>query len=255
MKVPPLAAVLLALALVPSLRAEPKETLTANQMATQLAVSVQDGDSSARARFSVRAASAGDSGTLQVKILSRRDPASSEVVYEVLWPASRKGERVLLRQKRGGSIEGQIFAPPDQRRNISRSQSLDTLLGTDLAMADAVENFFLWHNQSFVGHENIGSVECVILESKPGPNDLSPYGAVRSWIDPRRLAALRVEKSDKAGRLVRRIDSSQIVKDDIGRSVPLSMTVRRLPGDSVTEIEGSALRHDAAFSPTDFDPR
>ena len=192
---------------------------------------------------------------LQVKILSRRNAVSSEVVYEVMWPADHKGERVLLRQRRGGSVEGQVFTPPDKRGNINRSQLLDTLLGTDMALADAVENFFAWRSQSFVGRENIGSADCVILESKPGPNDSSPYGAVRSWIDLRRMATLRVEKSDKAGRLVRRIDSSQIVKDDIGRSVPLSMTVRRVPGDSVTEIEGSALRHDAILSPGDFDPR
>lgn len=253
MKLNSLAFVFLLLANPFTMRAEGPETLTAPQLAAKLASAVQDGNSSARARFSVRPASGGDATVLQVQIKSQRDASGSEVAYEVQWPTARKGERFVIRQIATGPAKGSRFAPPDHRGSIGAPQLLDPLLGTDLAMADAVENFFLWKHQSFAGRESVGNTECVILESKPGAGDSSPYGKVRSWIDPRRMVALRVEKADKAGRLLRRIDSSQIVKDDIGRYVPATMTVQQPAGDSVTEIDGSNLRHDVNLTPADFD--
>lgn len=225
--------------------------LTAQELAAKLGAAIQDGDSVARVRLTRSPASSGEPAVLQVQIKSRRNPGgSSAVAYQILWPTERKGEAFVVSDKRPGAA----FVPPDKRTRIDSARMADPVFGTDLACQDTVENFFLWEKQSLAGTETVRNSECAILESKPGAGDSTPYGKVRSWIDLQRMAPARVEKFDRSGRLVRRIETTQWTKDDIGRSVPASMTVQRTGSGATTEIEGSSLRHDIKLSDRDFDP-
>jgi hypothetical protein len=128
----------------------------------------------------------------------------------------------------------------------------DAVFGSDLAYQDIIENFFSWENQSLAGKETIDRVECVILESKPGSKDSTPYSLVRSWVDPDKLVTLRVEKYDGSGNLTRRIDTDRVAKDDNKRDIPASLTVQRSGAGTVTEIEGSNIRHDVKYTDQDF---
>jgi outer membrane lipoprotein-sorting protein len=130
----------------------------------------------------------------------------------------------------------------------------DEVFGSDLAYADLVENFFAWENQSITGTETVDRVSCAILESKPGRNDRSIYGRVRSWIDLKRLVPLRVEKYDASGRMARRFETTRVAEDDTDRKVAASLMVRRPGLDSITEIEGSKSRHDVSLPDSDFTP-
>ena len=227
--------------------------LTAQELATKLGAAIQDGDSVARVRFKSESSPGAEGSVLQLQIKSRRTAGKSDVAYLVLWPTGRKGESFILTQGRSGAA-GHVFVPPDTRKRLDRAQMTEPVFGSDLAYQDTVENFFLWEKQSLAGSESIGNAECAILESRPGAGDSTPYGKVRSWIDLQRMAPARVEKFDRSGRLVRRIETTQWSKDDIGRSVPASMTVQRAGSGGVTEIEGSNLRHDVKLSDRDFDP-
>ena len=111
----------------------------------------------------------------------------------------------------------------------------EALFGSDLSYEDVIENFFGWENQTIVGTEVLNRVNCLILESKPGKSEPSTYASVRSWIDPRRLVPLRVEKYLPSGQMARRIDTTRVATDDKGRSIPADLTVRGSREDSVTE--------------------
>lgn len=226
--------------------------LTASELAASLGAAAQDGNSVARARFKIQPEAGGAPVVLQVQIKSRRTTNKSEAAYSVLWPADRKGEAFVVRQDSGKAPEGFSFTPPDRENRLDPQRLQEGAFGSDLSYRDAVENFFLWSGQSLAGRENVGKVDCIILESKPGANDSSAYSRVRSWIDPRRMIAMRVEKFDRQGRPACRIDTTQVAKDDIGRHVPAAMTIRRAGSGTVTEIEGSNLRHDAKLQDTDF---
>lgn len=232
----------------------PAAEMTASELAAALGAAAQDGNSVARARLKIQPEEGGAPVVLQLQIKSRRTPEKSEAAYAVLWPAGRKGEAFVVRQERSGAPEGFSFAPPDRESRLDPPRLREGAFGSDLAYQDSIENFFLWSGQSLAGREHEGKVDCVILESKPGTKDSSPYGRVRSWIDPRRMIALRVEKFDKQGRLACRIDTTQVAKDDIGRHVPASLTIRRTGSGTVTEIEGSNIRHDAGLQDADFTP-
>jgi outer membrane lipoprotein-sorting protein len=102
-----------------------------------------------------------------------------------------------------------------------------------------------------VGQEEVGRVNCVILESKPGKRDASTYSSVKSWIDARRLVPLRVEKYGSGGKLIRRIETTRVANDDRGHAIPANMEVK---GSHGTEIDGSRIKHDVQFSDRDFTP-
>ncbi len=239
----------LALLACSSFAAEPEPARSAPELAARLAAQQQDGSSYIRLRMEI---SGGAKETLQLQIKSRATKANTELVYQVLFPKERKGESVLLRRA-GGRITGAVFTPPDAVRTLSSAQLSEPLFGSDLAYEDVIDNFFSWDQQAIVGTEVVDRVNCTILESKPGKGARSSYSSVRSWIDPRRMVPLRIEKYSSPGRLVRRIDTTRVVTDDRGRAVPANLSIRG-PRGSTTDLDGSRLKHDVKFSDTEFSP-
>jgi hypothetical protein len=128
----------------------------------------------------------------------------------------------------------------------------EPLFGSDLSYEDLVDNFFAWEHQAIAGAEDVDGVSCQILESKPGKGDRSSFASVRTWVDTRRLVPLRIEKYMAAGRPARRIDTSNVVTDDIGRQIPANLTVRGSRKDSVTELDGSRIKHDVTYTDRQF---
>ena len=238
---------------VASVRAEEAGPISsARDLAARLSANLQDGTSSVRVKMEIRPPAGGPKTVLQLQIKARRTKAATDVVYQVLWPKERKGESVLLRATDGHAPSGTYFLPPDSLHAITSEQMKDPVFGSDLAYADLIENFFVWEQQSIVGHEMVDRVACQILESRPGKGDHSIYGRVLSWIDPKRLVALRVEKYFDSGQEARRIDTTRVAEDDTDRKVAATLRVQSAGQDSITELEGSKSRHDVTLSDNDF---
>jgi Outer membrane lipoprotein-sorting protein len=227
--------------------------LSAKDLAASLSA-LQEGASYVRLRLEVKQPTDTTKISLQIQIKQRRTKATADVVYQVLWPKERKGEAVLLHKAEGASPSGLLFVPPEKPRLLDASQMSQALFGSDLAYQDVIENFFGWENQKIVGSEMIDRASCVILESRPEKGVPSPYASVRSWIDSRRLVPLRVEKYLASGQLARRIDTTRVATDDKGRSIPADLTVRGSRQDSLTNLDGSRIRHDVVYTDRDFAP-
>jgi outer membrane lipoprotein-sorting protein len=228
-------------------------TMSAKDLSGSLSA-LQDGASYVRLRLEVKQPGDTIKIALQLQIKKRRTKSTTDVVYQVLWPKERKGEAVLLHQTDGSPPTGWFFIPPDKPRPLKSSQMADTLFASDLSYEDVIENFFGWENQAIVGNEVLNRVNCLILESKPDKSEVSNYARVRSWIDPRRLVPLRVEKYLPSGQLARRIDTTRVATDDKGRPIPADLTVRGLQGDSVTDLDGSRIRHEVVYTDREFTP-
>jgi hypothetical protein len=227
--------------------------MSARDLAATLS-SRQDGTSYVRLRLDVKQPNDTAKIALQIQIKHRRTPAVNDLVYQVLWPKERKGEAVLLHKADGRSPTGSLFMPPDKLRSLDASQMNEALFGSDLSYQDVIENFFAWENQIITGNEVVNRVNCIILESRPGKGESSPYGSVRSWIDPSRLVPLRVEKYLPSGGLARRIETTRVATDDKGRFIPATLTVRGSRDDSVTVLEGSRIKHDVTYADREFTP-
>jgi hypothetical protein len=237
---------IIALALAFSSRAA--ET-SANDLASKLSALRQNGVSYVRLRMEIRGATREIKETLQLQIKERRTKDSSEVVYQVLYPKERKGESVLLRKMGDSPPSGSVFMPPNAVRPIDDLKK--PLLGSDLSYEDVVDNFFAWNQQTLVGNGEVEGVKCQILESKPGKGEHSSYGSVRSWIDTRRMVPLRVEKYDSSRRLLRRIDTIDVIAD-AGHQIPATLVISGAREDSSTRLAGSRIRHDVSLTDRDF---
>jgi len=219
---------------------------SANDLASRLSAIRQNGASYVRLRMEIKGAT---TETLQIQIKERLTKDSSEVVYQVLFPKERKGESVLLQKAGNRPASGSVFVPPNMLRPIDDLKA--PLLGSDLCYEDVVDNFFGWQQQAIVGSEEVDGVNCQILESKPGKDESSSYGSVRSWIDVRRLVPLRVEKYDGSGKLLRRIDSTRVVAD-AGHQIPADLVVGKARPNSMTLIDGSRIWHNMEYTTRDF---
>lgn len=218
---------------------------SAAELAGKLSALQQDGGSYVRLRMEING---GSKETLQLQIKQRRTKNASDVVYQVLFPKERKGESVLLRKSGNRMATGSVVVPPNSVRTIDDPQ--EPLFGSDLSYEDVVEDFFAWDQQAIVGTEEVGGVNCQILESKPGKGERSSYGSVRSWIDTRRLLPLRVEKY-AGGQLVRRIETTRVVSD-AGHQIPANLRVMRARSNSSTDLDGSRIKHGIEYSDRDF---
>ena len=242
----PVAAAIIGLTFAFSPRAaESTAPMTANDLASRLSA-FRHGVSYIRLRMEIKGATR---ETLQLQTKERRTESASEVVYQILYPKERKGESVLLRKGGNGPATGSVFVPPDTLRPIDDLK--EPLFGSDLSYEDVVDNFFGWEHQTIAGTEEARGVRCTILESKPGKDEHSIYGNVRSWIDVRRLVPLRVEKYDSSGKLLRRIDTTRVA-DDAGHQIPSELTVSGPQADSSTLLDGSRIRHNVTYTDRDF---
>ena len=228
----------------------PAPAMSAKDLAARLAALQQDGASYVRLRLDATGAT---KIALQIQIKQRRTKTASEIIYQILWPKERKGEGVLLRKIGDRPATGTIFRPPDTVRALDADQMKEPLFGSDLTCEDIIENFFTWDNQAIVGAETVDRVNCQVLESKPGKGQRFSYASVRTWVDTRRTVPMRVEKYSASGELLRRIDSTRIVSED-HRHIPANLSVSGRRKDSITELDGSRIVHDVAFTDRDFTP-
>jgi hypothetical protein len=223
-------------------------------LASRLSAWQQDGVSYARLRMEVKQPPGTTKSALQIQIKARRTKMNTEVVYQILWPKERKGEAVLLRKPRDRSASGSIFVPPDTARPIDASEMKEPLFDSDLSYQDAIENVYGWKEQAIVGSEAINGVNCQVLESKPGNSSVSIYAKARSWIDPRRLVPLRIEKYSHSGELIRRIEITRIARDEKHNPIPAGLTVHGLRKNTVTVFNGARIDQDVTFTDDDFKP-
>ena len=195
--------------------------------------------------------SSGENQIFQLQIKSRVSDAASDIMYQILFPKERKGEGVLLHRS-GEKFSGTTFTPPDIVRSIASGQMNQPLFGSELSYEDIIDNPFRWTRQTIVGTEAIDNIQYQILESKPGKGHSSSYSSVKTWVDPRRLVPLRIEKYDNSGKVLRRINITRILLDG-GDSLPADLKVYG-PGGSVTQITGSRIKRGLSYADTEFTP-
>jgi hypothetical protein len=206
----------------------------------------QDGSTFVRVRMETGGA---EGQILQLQIKSRVSGSNADIVYQVLFPKERKGESVLLHRS-GEKISGTLFAPPDNSRPIPSRQLNQALFGSDLSYEDIIDNPFTWGQQAIVGTEVIDGTSCQILESKPGKGRSSSYSKVLTWVDPRRLVPLRIEKYGASGKLLRRMNTTRILLDG-GDSIPANLSVQG-PRGTTTEIDGSRIKRGVTYEDIEF---
>jgi len=226
--------------------------VSAEELARQLDITTQ-GSALIRTQLEVRFFDGGKR-VMQLQIKQRRSKTASDVAYRVLWPNDRRDEVVVLHQDLGSAPRGSIIVPNRPFRTLGAAQMNEGLFDSDLSYQDAIENIYGWKEQAIVGSETIDGVNCQILESKPGNSSVSTNAKARSWIDPRRLVPLRIEKYSNSGELIRRIEITRIARDEKHNPIPAGLTVHGPRKNTVTVFNGARIDQGVTLTDEDFKP-
>jgi hypothetical protein len=226
--------------------------MSASELAKRMNASVQ-GNALIRTQLEIHFPSGGKR-VLQLQIKQRRTETVTDLSYRVLWPNEYKDQLVILHQESGKAPTGWVIIPHQPVRTLGPSDMKEGLFESDLAYEDAVENVYSWKEQTLAGTEVINNVNCQILESKPGNSASSIYARARSWIDPRRLVPLRIEKYSASGELMRRIDITRVARDEKHNPIPAGLTVRTPGKNTISEFNGARIDQDVNLTDEDFSP-
>jgi outer membrane lipoprotein-sorting protein len=169
---------------------------------------------SIRAKLTVTDTVSGVRNATQILVKQRSAGDVRNLLYQVLWPASRKGEALCLEKSASGVVTGFFFEPPDKVTPFSSARWQDAYLDSNLSLEDLTEDFWQWPSQKITGEELLNGEVCQILDSSPPAGLHSSYSLIRTWVAPAKTLPLRIEKFGRDGRLAKRFIVSKVAKHD-----------------------------------------
>lgn len=137
-----------------------------------------------------------------VNVRAHGFPSSLRVVLEVVSPADAR-VHVLFEMRSGGESTIQIAHPGEARAiALPFEKWSEGPLGAVFSYEDFLVPYF-WSLEQDAGTAKFGMRMCNVLVSKPGTADRSHYSEVRSWLDTASGFPVKVEKTMKAGGIVK----------------------------------------------------
>ena len=191
--------------------------------------------------------------TAQILLKGRREGDLSQTLLLAMWPSHIKGEAVIISQKGRGERTGVKTTPLQTTRSMSKADWDAPLFGTELSIDDVAESFWNWPDHATLGAERLDREDCWVIESKNPISDGS-LAAVKSWISSSKVVPVKIEKFDKAGRLVSRTTFDRLTKREGGGWVPAAFKVENLLSGTTSEVAFSRGDRDLTFPPEDFTP-
>ncbi len=221
---------------------------SAEQLIAGVKAAAPEGGLYVRLRMEHRASPDAGASVLQVQLKRRTTAAGvGEQLYQVQFPKERKGEGLLLKLPKSGGFTGFQFSPGQGAKALQPSDRSLAVFGTAFTIDDLLADFLDWPRAQIVGNEKVGNVDCTIVESQPAKGGRK----VRSWIDPKRLVALKIEQYRDGSQPVKIVQTNKVIRADSGRYVPATFTVS-IPGGAVTQIEGVRSGSGLTYSDGDF---
>lgn len=228
---------------------------TAQQLLAGVKAARPNGGIYARLRMAHTPAGAAKADTLQVQVKRRIAPnGKSEHLYQLLFPANRKGEGILLKIE-GGQFTGSLHSPTSGTKPLQPSDRSLGLFSTCLTLEDVIAEFLDWPSQTLTGTENVGSTPCHIIESKAPASSPATARLVRSWIDAKRFVTQKMEIfGTDTTQPVKTVLTEKVLRNKTGYYLPVSFTVTDTATGAKTQVEGvrsdSGLTYpDSAFTP------
>ena len=95
---------------------------------------------------------------------------------------------------------------------VTSDEMAQPILNTDLTFGDLGLSFLNWDDVQPLGIDAIKTLKSYVFEAKPGPNDKSPFAAVRFWVSSQYWAFLRIDGLDAKGETVKRVEVQDVMK-------------------------------------------
>lgn len=232
--------------LMPALSFAQTKTFTARELIAGVKAARPSGSLYARLRMD-------HGGTvLQVQVKRRALPeGGSESLYQLLFPAERKGEGLLLKVRRN-VFSGASFVPSKGVRPLKPGDRDMAVFGTALTIDDLLASFLDWPSQEIVGQEKEGNVPCTIVELRASKSSASMFSRARCWIDEKRYATMRAEFFGSGDKPLKTVTSQKIMRGSSGFYSPVIFTVADHTNGASTKVEGVRSDSDVSYSDADF---
>lgn len=232
--------------LLPALSFAQTKTFTARELIAGVKAARPSGSLYARLRMD-------HGGTvLQVQVKRRAMPeGGSDSLYQLLFPAERKGEGLLLRARRN-AFTGATFIPGKGVRSLKSGDRDTAVFGTAVDIEDLLASFLNWPDPEIVGHEKEGNVPCTIVELRAPKGSASPFSRARCWIDEKRYAPMRVEFYGSGDKPLKTVLTHKVMRGSSGFYSPVNFTVTDHTSGASTRVEGVRSDSDVTYSDADF---
>lgn len=228
---------------------------TAQQLLAGVKAARPSGGIYARLRMVHTPPGAAKSETLQLQVKRRIAPSGkSEHLYQLLFPADRKGEGMLLKID-NGQFTGSIHSPTSGTKPLQASDRTLGLFATTLTIDDVIAEFLDWPSQALTGTEKVGTTPCHIIESKAPASSPSSARLVRSWIDAKRFVTQKMEiYGPDSSQPMKTVLTEKVLRNKTGYYLPVSLTVTETATGAKTTVEGvrsdtGITYPDSAFTP------
>ena len=232
-------------ALMPVLGLAQTKTFTARELIAGVKAARPSGSLYARLRMDHGGA------VLQVQVKRRASEGGSESLYQLLFPAERKGEGLLLKARRG-AFTGATFVPGKGLRPLKSGDRDTAVFGTAVDIDDLLASFLDWPNPEIVGQEKEGNVPCTIVELRAPKGSASAFARARCWIDEKRYATMRVEFYGSGEKPLKTVITHKVMRGSSGFYSPVNFTVTDHTNGSSTKVEGVRSDTDVSYSDADF---
>ncbi len=228
---------------------------TAEQLLAGVKAARPSGGIYARLRMSHTPAGATKPETLQVQVKRRIAPnGKSEHLYQLLFPADRKGEGLLLKIS-DGQFTGSSHSLATGTKTLQPSDRSFGLFATTLTIDDIIAEFLDWPSQTLTGTETLGNIPCHIIESKAPPSSKSTARLVRSWIDAKRFVTQKMQVfGTDTTRPLKTVLTEKVLRNKTGYYLPVTFTVTDPSTGAQTTVEGVRSDSDLTFPDTAFTP-
>ena len=246
---------LITLFLLAATLAATAQNYTAEQLLAGVKAARPSGGIYARLRMSHTPAGSSKPEVLQVQVKRRIAPnGHSEHLYQLLFPANRKGEGLLLKIS-DGQFSGALHSPSSGTKTLQPSDRSLGLFATTLSIDDVIAEFLDWPSQNLTGTETLGNIPCHIIESKAPASSKSTARLVRSWIDAKRFVTqkMQVFGSDTT-RPLKTVLTEKVLRNKTGYYLPVTFTVTDTATGAQTTVEGVRSDSDLTFPDTAFTP-
>ena len=231
------------------------QEFTAEQLLAGVKAARPSGGIYARIRMAHTPAGSAKAETLQVQVKRRIAPTGkSEHLYQLLFPADRKGEGILLILEKG-QFTGALHSPATGTKLLQASDRSLGLFATTLSIDDVIAEFLDWPSPILTGTESIGNIPCHIIESKAPVSSKSTARLVRSWIDAKRFVTQKMEIfGTDTTQPVKTVLTEKVLRNKTGYYLPVSFTVTDTKTGATTQVEGVRSDSDLTFPDAAFTP-
>ncbi|MCB1226726.1 MAG: outer membrane lipoprotein-sorting protein [Verrucomicrobiales bacterium] len=191
---------------------------------------------------------------LQAQLKRRDHPGGgSDHLYQILFPAERKGEGLLLHIN-GTHVTGSIRDGSGIRPLTGKDRS-QPLFGTTLMIEDLIAEFLNWPGPEALGTEEIDRVPCRRIRLQRPSGSASALRQVELWVDEKRYVTQRIDAWTGRGDAPdRRVETDKVVRGANDYFIPASFTVRDLHSSAATRVEGVRSVSDVSYTDADFEP-